>query len=92
MNCCLDSGQVPETLKIASVVPRLKKEGLDRNILGNYRPVSNLPFLSKVIEKVVASQLTSYLQQHQLLDPLQSAYRKGHSTETALLKIKADMS
>ncbi len=44
-----------------------------------------------MLEEVVACQLTSYLQQHQLLDPLQSSYRKGHSTETALLKIKADM-
>ena len=60
------------------------------NVLGNYCPVSNLSFLSKVLEKVVAHQLTQHLQQHKLYDPLQSAYRKGHSTETALLKIKAD--
>ena len=51
---------------VVRVVPHLKKEGLDNNIIGSYRPVSNFPFLSKVLEKVAASQLTSYLQQRQL--------------------------
>ena len=91
INKSLESGIVPDDFKVAQVVPLLKKEGLDKNIFSNYRPVSNLPFLSKVLEKVVAQQLTKYLQQHQLYDPLQSAYKKGHSTETALLKIKADV-
>jgi len=91
INQSLESGQVPDGFKVAQVTPLLKKEGLDCNILSNYRPVSNLPFVSKVLEKVVAHQLTTHLQLHGLHDSLQSAYRKGHSTETALLKIKADL-
>ena len=89
MNASLLSASVPNDFKMAQVIPKLKKEGLDPSY-SNYRPVSNLPFASKVLEKIVAGQLNSYLSAHGLFDPLQSAYRKGHSTETALLKIKAD--
>ena len=53
----------------------------------NYRPVSSLPFLSKILEKLVAKQLEAHLSSHRLHDNLQSAYRTGHSTETALLKV-----
>ena len=91
VNRSLESGCVPDVLKVAQVSPLLKKAGLDCNVLSNYRPVSNLPFISKVLEKTVASQLTSYLQKHGHQDCFQSAYKKGHSTETALLKIKADL-
>jgi hypothetical protein len=91
INRSLSTGGVPSEFKVAQVIPRLKKEGLDVENLKNFRPVSNLPFLSKVLEKIVASQLMSHLYEHHLLDPLQSAYRKGHSTETALLKIKSDV-
>ncbi len=80
MNCSPDSVQVSDTPRVARVVPRLKKEGLD-NIHGNYWPVNSVPFLSKVLEKVVFSQLTNCLQQHQLLDPLQSA-SKSKDTRT----------
>ena len=55
------------------------------------RLVSNLPFLSKVTEKVVAAQLTKHLADHNIYGPLLSAYRLGHSRETALLKIKDDI-
>ena len=87
----LTSGVVPSVLKRAQVAPLLKKSGLDVNNYKNYRPVSNIPFIGKVLEKVVAKQLTQHLQQHQLHDELQSAYKQGCSTETALIKIKADM-
>jgi hypothetical protein len=91
VNLSLSSGTFPEKLKLAHVSPYLKKNGLDVNVLNNYRPVSNIPFLSKVIEKVVAKQLTSHLTENGLHDPMQSAYKQGSSTETALIRIKADM-
>lgn len=74
-------------MKSAIVKPLFKKPQLDPNDLKNYRPVSNLPFVSKVIERVVALQLNTHLEQNHLLDPLQSAYRRKHSTETALLRV-----
>ena len=53
----------------------------------NYRPVSNLLFLSKILEKVVAYQLLSHLNRYNLFSGFQSAYRLGHSTETAFLEV-----
>ena len=91
INLSLTTGTVPDSLKKAVITPILKKQSLDRNVLKNYRPVSNLPFLSKVMEKIVAHQLTSYLTLNSLLEPLQSAYRKSHSTETALTKVDNDI-
>jgi len=57
---------------------------------GQVRPISNLPCISKVLERVIASQLTSYLNLNQFMPRYQSAYRRNHSTETALLKICND--
>ena len=64
---------------------------LDSESLKNYRPVSILPFLSKITEKIVLLQLSQHLESSSLLYPLQSAYCSGHSTETALLKIVNDI-
>ena len=57
----------------------------------HYRPVSNLPFLSKVLERIVLKQFLQHLQSHGLLEPFQSAYRKCHSTKTALLRVVNDL-
>ena len=57
----------------------------------NYRPVSNLTFMSKIVERLVCQQLVSYLELNQLLPKHQSAYRKFHSTETAVLKLVSDI-
>jgi hypothetical protein len=73
------------------VTPLLKKETLDPCDLGNYRPVSNLSFLSKILERAVYDQVSSYLQEYNLLPERQSAYRKHHSTETALLDVLSDV-
>ena len=71
--------------------PLQKKPSLDRNIVKNYRPVSNLSFISKLIEKVVAKQLNKFISHEGLLNVNQSAYKSSHSTETALLKIQNDI-
>jgi len=56
-----------------------------------YRPVSNLSFMSKLIERVVANQLNEYLSANDLSPRFQSAYRKDHSTETALMRVWSDI-
>ena len=76
---------------MAHVTPLHKKPSLDRNSLKNYRPVSNLSFISKLIEKVVANQLNEFISHEGLLNDNQSAYKSSHSTETALLKIQNDI-
>ena len=91
MNKSLSSGIVPHCFKHAPVKPLLKKVCLDPNSLKHYRPVSNLPFLSKVLERIVLKQFLQHLQSHSLLEPFQSAYRKCHSTETALLRVVNDL-
>ena len=64
--------------------------GLDL-ALCNYRLVSNLAYILKIIERVVCSQLTSYTSNSGKTEPLQSAYKQGHSTKTAVLKVKSDL-
>ena len=87
VNASLSSGVVPQICKTAVIHPTLKKSGLDQESLKNYRPISNLSFLSKLLERVVFSQLTAYLQDNELFDPCQSAYRPGHSVETLLVNL-----
>ena len=87
----LSCSVVPQCFKHALVKPLLKKANLDPNCLSNYRPVSNLPFLSKVLERIVLKQFLQHLESHSLLEPFQSAYRKCHSTETALLRVVNDL-
>ena len=88
VNCSLSEGAVPDGFKSAVVTPLIKKSSLSKNDLKNYRPVSGLSFISKLAERVVASQLSRHVSLHGLENENQSAYRRGHSTETALLSIK----
>lgn len=81
----------PDSLKKAVVRPLLKKSTLDQNTLSNYRPVSNISFLSKVYEKVMYKQISDHLEINNLRDPFQSAYRLLHSPETALTRVKNDL-
>ena len=69
----------------------LKRPGLDKEEMTNYCPISNLFFISKVIEKIVARRIEEQLEYTDLNAIYQSAYRRGHSTETALLKVHSDI-
>ena len=81
---------MPVALKTALIIPLLKKSNLNSDDFKNFRPVSNLPFISNVIEKVVAVQLVNYIDDN-LGEPLQSAYKRYHSTESTLLKVHNDI-
>ena len=87
INLCLSKGHFPQSYKHAIITPKLKKITCDKGDIKNYRPVSNLCFISKVIERVVAKQLIHHLESNCLLPANQSGYRQYHSTETALLQV-----
>ena len=87
INLSLSEGTFPDHFKHSQVTPLLKKPSLDREILSNYRPISNLSFLSKLAEKIVKSRLVDHLSSHSMLNTHPSAYIKAHSTETVLLSL-----
>ena len=93
VNLCFSSGDFPASCKsaIISPPPFIKKQGLDSEILKNYRPVANLSFISKIIEKAIATQIHSHLINNDIVDNFQSAYKTGHSCETALLRVYNDI-
>ena len=91
INMSLREGVFPDQFKFAIITPILKNPSLDKSVLKNYRPVSGLNFVSKLVERVVAIQLKHHLSDNNLENLHQSAYKAGHSTETALLKIKSDI-
>ena len=87
LNQSLATGCFPRNYGQAIVLPLLKKNNLDAIQPKNSRPVSNLCYLSKLLETVVQKQLQQCLDEHDAMPTHQSAYRKYHSTETAVLKL-----
>ena len=90
VNLSLSSGCV-EGVKLADIIPLLKNDNLDPNVLKHFRPVSNLTFLGKLIERVVLRRLNEHLSRNNLNCADQSAYKKDHSTETLLIRIWNDL-
>jgi len=86
-NTSLVSGCFPSDFKEAVIRPLLKKSGLDTSELKNFRPVSNLSFLSKLLQRVVQIRLQVFLDSSNMMPPMQSAYRRYYSTETAVTKV-----
>jgi hypothetical protein len=90
-NKSLLEGQLPLSQRHALVTPILKKDGLDATNVQNYRPISNLTYISKLVERMVSQQLTGFLDESGLLPKLQSGFRARHSTETATLRVLSDV-
>ena len=90
-NMSLTSGVMPSNLKEAVLIPLLKKICLDPELFKNFRPVSNLTYWSKLIERFVALRLHDHMKINNLYEEFQSSYRKFHSTETALTSVHDDI-
>ena len=84
INQSLKTGIFPEKLKLARIIPIYKKD--DSHFIENYRPISILPSLSKIFEKVVFIQLSSYFTENSYFSNSQYGFRKNHSTEHAILE------
>ena len=84
INKSVDEGTVSENLKNAILKPLLKKPGL-ATIFSNYHLVSNLSYISKLLENIVSTQLINLAETSGNMEPYQSTYHSGHSTETAVL-------
>ena len=81
----------PSKFKLALISPLLKKPGLPKSDLANFRPISNLNTIGKILERLALSRFFPHVSKSPSFSPLQSAYRKFHSTETALLKLTNDV-
>ncbi|XP_068675632.1 uncharacterized protein [Montipora foliosa] len=90
INLSFESGEFARDWKEALLKPLLKKCGLDI-AFNNFRPVSNLPYVSILSEKAATDQVIDHMTTNDLHMPLQSAYKQNHSTESALLKVKNDI-
>lgn len=91
VNASFRQGVFPDDIKSAIVTAGLKKFGHDHGNFKNFRPISNIEVLSKILEKCAAKQYTAHLTVNELNEIYQSAYKEGHSVETAILRIHNDI-
>ena len=89
VNFSLTSGQMPDELKIAKIVP-VHKDGAT-NEVNNYRPISILPVCSKIFERITYDRLNSFLEKNNILCSQQYGFRNGKNTEDATLKFSQDV-
>ena len=85
VNCCIREGAFPDCLKIGVVVPTFKKG--DADDMNNYRPITLLPVVSKVLEKILCGQLLLHFETNSLFGPCQFGFRRGRSTADAVMKL-----
>ena len=90
-NLSFTQATFPSKFKLALISPLLKKPGLPKSDLANFRPISNLNTIGKILERLALSRFFPHVSKSPSFSPLQSAYRKFHSTETALLKLTNDI-
>jgi len=90
-NKSLDTGCFPTEFKQAVVRPLMEKTEFDDSHLKNFRSVSNLSFISKLLEKIVQTRIQAFFDSNGLMPRIQSAYRRFHSTETAVTKVFNDL-
>ena len=91
VNTAIRTNSFPDELKYAIVTPIVKDDSKNENDLSNYRPISNVSFLSKILEKVIYLQLNYFIENNSLHSTYQSSYRKNHSCETGMIRVVGDM-
>ena len=91
VNHCFLSGVFPTSCKSSIIFPLITKQGLDPEILKNYRTVANLSIISKIIENAIATQIHNNMKNNDIVDNFQSAQKAGPSCETALLRVYNDI-
>ena len=90
-NLSFTQATFPSKFKLALISPLLKKPGSPKSELSNFRPISNLNTIGKILERLALARLFPHISISPSFCPLQSAYRRFHSTETALLKLTNDI-
>src|SRR6218665_3188124 len=90
-NCSIREAQLPSSQKRSILHPVLKREGLDQTDPGNYHPIANVSFISKILECIIARQLVAYFDADDLLPAHQYGFRRNHSTETLLVRLVSDL-
>ena len=91
VNLYLTTGDFPFSCKSSIVIPLILRSHVLTENVKKHRPVSNLSFLSKVIEKVISIRILGHILDNNVVDSFQSAYRASHSCETALLRVYNDI-